>query len=196
MDHGLDSGCLGCGSDTVDGAEVCDGSDLDGQTCIDRGFAGGELACSGHCQVFDTADCVLCFDDAEEPDDSATDAHLVDFSAGASRWNSSVICAGDDDWFEVSLLAGETLYATLAFSQAGPEEDLDLLLFREWENLTGCDEINPAGCDALNGQSRTSDESLSWTFADAGTYHLVVHGWQGAANVYDLCISLDANDCP
>ncbi len=37
------SGCVAevCGDDTTEGAEVCDGADLGGETCISQGFAGG-----------------------------------------------------------------------------------------------------------------------------------------------------------
>lgn len=46
-----------CGDGTVDAGEVCDGTALDGATCADRGFSGGQLACSADCQVFDTTAC-------------------------------------------------------------------------------------------------------------------------------------------
>jgi len=45
-----------CGNGVVEGAELCDGSNLAGQTCESLGFSGGTLACSG-C-TFDTSACV------------------------------------------------------------------------------------------------------------------------------------------
>ncbi len=40
-------------------SEQCDAADLDGQTCITRGFEGGTLACTASC-TFNTAGCFRC----------------------------------------------------------------------------------------------------------------------------------------
>ncbi len=45
-----------CGNGVIDEGEECDGADLDGQTCQDRGHDGGELGCALNC-TFDTAMC-------------------------------------------------------------------------------------------------------------------------------------------
>jgi len=47
----------GCGNDLVEGTEVCDGTDLDGQTCVDEGFGGGTLACNATCDGYITTGC-------------------------------------------------------------------------------------------------------------------------------------------
>ena len=46
-----------CGNNTREAGEICDGTDLDGQTCISQGFPGGDLACQTNCQAFDTSGC-------------------------------------------------------------------------------------------------------------------------------------------
>lgn len=46
-----------CGNGTIDAGEQCDGSDLAGQSCASRGFAGGVLSCNGVCQ-FDVSGCL------------------------------------------------------------------------------------------------------------------------------------------
>lgn len=46
-----------CGNDAIDADEVCDGAALDGQTCADFDFAGGELRCADDCAAFDTSGC-------------------------------------------------------------------------------------------------------------------------------------------
>lgn len=52
-----------CGNATVDGFEVCDGSDLDSTTCADlAGFDDGTLACAADCMTFDTTGCTECGD--------------------------------------------------------------------------------------------------------------------------------------
>jgi hypothetical protein len=47
-----------CGNDMVDGAEECDGNDLDGMDCLDvlGSFTGGTLGCTDEC-THDTIDC-------------------------------------------------------------------------------------------------------------------------------------------
>jgi len=46
-----------CGNNTIELGEVCDGTDLGGETCITKGFDSGTLACAGNCLSFDTTEC-------------------------------------------------------------------------------------------------------------------------------------------
>lgn len=39
--------------------EVCDGTDLGGQTCLSQGFSAGSLACDASCGAFDVSSCAL-----------------------------------------------------------------------------------------------------------------------------------------
>jgi len=48
-----------CGNGIADPGEVCDGADLQGQTCVTQGFAGGTLACSADCHSFDYSGCTV-----------------------------------------------------------------------------------------------------------------------------------------
>jgi hypothetical protein len=56
-----------CGNDLTEPGEVCDGTDLGGQTCGGLNCSGGgSLACNPECDGFDTSaciDCVTCNDD-------------------------------------------------------------------------------------------------------------------------------------
>lgn len=49
-----------CSTDCIHQAEPCDGDDLGGATCVDRGFAGGALACFAACAGHDTSGCDAC----------------------------------------------------------------------------------------------------------------------------------------
>jgi hypothetical protein len=51
-----ETGCSDCGNQIADGVEDCDGIDLDGETCLSRGYDGGPLACSPTCE-WDTWNC-------------------------------------------------------------------------------------------------------------------------------------------
>ena len=46
-----------CGNNVVEGFEVCDGTDLGGQSCQGLGFEGGALTCNATCTEFDTSGC-------------------------------------------------------------------------------------------------------------------------------------------
>lgn len=47
-----------CGNEVVEGGEDCDRSDfVDGKTCVDLGYAGGDLKCDISCS-FDTSNCI------------------------------------------------------------------------------------------------------------------------------------------
>jgi len=49
-------GVADCGNGTIENPELCDGVDLDGQTCTSIGFTGGTLACNTDCTL-DTSNC-------------------------------------------------------------------------------------------------------------------------------------------
>lgn len=46
-----------CGNGIKEGSEVCDGTDLGGQTCISNGFASGTLSCNSNCASLNTSSC-------------------------------------------------------------------------------------------------------------------------------------------
>ncbi len=46
-----------CGNNLIEGAEVCDGTNLNGQTCVSQGFTGGTLSCNAVCSAFVTTAC-------------------------------------------------------------------------------------------------------------------------------------------
>lgn len=47
-----------CGDDMVEGDEICDGMDLQGETCASQGFEfGGPLSCLADCTAYDTSNC-------------------------------------------------------------------------------------------------------------------------------------------
>jgi len=137
-----------------------------------------------------------CTDDGNEDDDGITTARQVSLP-GPYTSTTQAICSMDDDWYEVFLFNGETIYAELTFGQSNASEDLDVYIYdSQGNNLTGCTEQTPSGCNPNNGQSVTSDESAAWNILQAGTFFIVVHGWNGAENLYDICLGLSPTACP
>ncbi len=147
--------------------------------------------------LFSAASCAACTDDEHEDDDNQSQARPVDAWDLPFLSDTNAICAWDDDWFALEeLWEEETVYVVLEFDQGSPDQDLDVLIYdSDGVNLTGCDEANPMACDPQNGQSGTSNESMVWEIAADGDYFVVVHGWDGSENLYDICIGLDHGDC-
>jgi hypothetical protein len=49
-----------CGNNVIEDPEICDGTDLGGQTCVEHGFDAGVLACNSTCEEFDLSGCLTC----------------------------------------------------------------------------------------------------------------------------------------
>ena len=138
-----------------------------------------------------------CVDDSFENDDQISQARQVDLNSGTYKQSGNQICSMDDDWYEVQMFSGETLYSTIKFTQTSYSEDLDLYIYDSTgKQLNDCTELDPFGCDSANGQSSTSNEKMTWPITQSGLYYVVVHGWDGAENSYDVCIDYNASGCP
>ena len=46
-----------CGDNVIDEYEICDGTNLSGQSCTSLGFDSGTLVCASDCKTFDTSTC-------------------------------------------------------------------------------------------------------------------------------------------
>jgi hypothetical protein len=81
-----ESGCSGqpvCDDGVIEGWEVCDSTDLAGQTCISRGYLEGDLACGADCLSFDESGC------------SGTTNCVADHDLGTLTANSTEQVTGD-----------------------------------------------------------------------------------------------------
>ena len=88
---------------------------------------------------------------------------------------------------------GDSATADLTFTQATSAQDLDV----HWYNaagtdLTPCSPADSSTCNLANGQSADANEHFTFTAPAACstlcTYYLVVRGWDGATNRYDVTI--------
>ncbi len=136
----------------------------------------------------------FCEDDDDEDDDNAAQARTATIWPDAFSSTTNAICSGDDDWYEIELYAGETVAVDLTFDQATPTENLDLHFYdANGGNLTPCSEANPTTCSSFQGQSIDSNEHYEYTAPSSGgpfTYYVVVRGWAGSENLYDISIAL------
>ncbi len=139
---------------------------------------------------------MACLDDAREPDDSATQARGITYPPEPTFVSTgNQICAGDDDWYRVFMYAGEPLVVDLTFAQASAAQDLDIHLYDSaGVDLTPCAPGMLASCQLGNGQSGDSNERFRFTAPAACTmlctYYVVVRGWDGSANRYDIRIEV------
>lgn len=134
---------------------------------------------------------VACTDDAREQDDNAMQARSIMYPLYTSTMNQ--ICTNDDDWYKVLMFDGERVVADLTFTQTTTAEDLDIHWYNAaGTNLTPCSPQSPGTCDLDNGQSATSNEHFEFVApaacSDLCTYYLVVRGYNGAQNDYDIRI--------
>lgn len=129
-----------------------------------------------------------CEDDGAEPDDDPDNARVPDFFPEPFVAVDNTICPGNDDWYRVELLGGETLAVDLTFLQQAPDEDLDLHLLTE-------DGLDLTPCCTNPGQSGDSDEHAEYAVDPEAcstfcTFFVVVHGFDGASNSYDIRMEL------
>jgi hypothetical protein len=139
-----------------------------------------------------------CTDDEYEPDNGVADAWpLIPEILPRDAVSDRTICEGDEDWYWLELKAGDTLYATLRSPDPGKDNgDLDFHFYRGDVDTTPCDFDVP--CTADRGQTASADENAVYKdeITVDGDYYLVVKGYQGATNDYDLCVSLEEGQCP
>lgn len=176
-----DGQCVqGCSDECSLGDGGCSGDqtrewscqDLDSDGCLDQVYIdcpAGEVCTTDHCQP-ESSDCD---DDQWEDNDDFSSATGV----GEGTMPSLQACADDPDYFEVYLLAGETLTADIAFTHA--DGDLDLTLY------------DAEGLLLRASVSTTDNESVSYTTASGGTFYIKAYGYNGAENAYSLTVAVE-----
>jgi hypothetical protein len=100
---GVDCTSIVCGDEARELAEVCDGADLGGETCVSQGFDAGDLACSPTCDGFDTSQCVVCGNGIREGAEACDGADLAGESCQSQGFDSgSLACSGTCDAFDTA----------------------------------------------------------------------------------------------
>jgi len=114
-----------------------------------------------------------CVPDGFEPDDGPGDAKIVTGGEATDR----TICGGEEDWFQVDVAGGSFLHAEAVFYQ--DDGDLDLYL------------IDSDGETILVAkESATDNETLDANIDVGGVYYLMVKGYAGASNGYNLYVEI------
>jgi hypothetical protein len=86
-----------CGNGVIEDGEQCDGTSLNGQTCVTQGFAKGTLSCTSSC-TFSTASCSMCGNGVIDTGEQCDGSNLNDqtcaskgFSGGTLSCSSSCL---------------------------------------------------------------------------------------------------------
>lgn len=95
-DYGVCTAEIVCGNNIIEGVEVCDGTNLNGQTCISQGFDSGTLACAASCAGFTTSGCQNDVIAEIVEEDNSTDTTGEVSNCGNGRLDSGEECDGSN----------------------------------------------------------------------------------------------------
>ena len=131
-----------------------------------------------------------CTDDGWEQNDEAGSATVLSLpSGGQATITDAVLCSADDDWYEVSLTAGDSFGVAVQFTQ--PEScpvpsDTPPGLAGHDLNVSV---IDPSGSVIARGESTTSDETLEVFAPRSGSYQILVASPVFADQTYSATLS-------
>ena len=86
-----------CGNGLIDNGEQCEGTNLNGFSCVDLGFMDGELACGADC-LFDATDCseVVCGDGLIGGNETCDGEALAEQSCETLGYTGGELACSDD----------------------------------------------------------------------------------------------------
>jgi len=174
-----------CGDGVIEGDEQCDGAELNGVSCEELGFEGGELGCTAACR-FDISDCAFTCP-ATDLGTVTKDITLteVDSCTGTKVFDASgtgVSCTGyssmgEEILYKITLPAGTSV--KIKMEPSGFDANL-------WVT-TACDDFNGAKC--VVGADDPEELILTNEGAEAMTYFIVADAFSGCGT-FDLTITL------
>lgn len=93
-----------CGDGSVTGTEVCDGSNLNGGTCITQGFTAGTLTCNSNCLGYNTSACTsnLCGNSAINGNEQCDTANLNGQTCQSQGFSSGTLSCAANCTFNTS----------------------------------------------------------------------------------------------
>ena len=179
-----------CGNNLVEGAEVCDGIDLDGQDCASQGFDFGAIACEGDCSAFDTASCND-FGDCDEDNIGSVVGNGV--ASGSLVGEDEDLAQNCGNSGGVDRVIAWTAPAAGTYRFDTVDSDFDTVL-----SLHHNCGASPFLCNDDLGFNANRDSRIVTTVAAGEVVLVAVAGYGGATGNYILNINLDVpgtGDC-
>jgi hypothetical protein len=156
----------------VPGLTTCSGMDPAGCAAATEICDNGrDDDCNGLADIRDPA-CSDCVDDVFEPNDDVGAPR-----ADPGRYEGLAICPGNTDYYGIYARAGDTLRATIFFSHASGDLDMELL---------GTDRSTVL----MTSASMDDDEVVTLDVTETGEYKLRVWGPSGSMNGYTLDVDV------
>ncbi|MBN2722890.1 MAG: SBBP repeat-containing protein [Deltaproteobacteria bacterium] len=116
-----------CGNGKVEGSEICDGSDLNGNSCYILGYESGDLGCWKNC-TFNTSRCTgiipTCGNNVKEPTEDCDGINIPDVSCDELGLGEGTIKCTDTCRLDVTACSGYT--HVCGDSMITGEEECDL----------------------------------------------------------------------
>jgi hypothetical protein len=116
-----------------------------------------------------------CLDDALEPNDHPLWAPLVE----SGDYDDLQICSMNVDWYQIALVAGDTLEVNLTFENSAG--DLDMRFY----------EASEFNVPLLKAFETGDGEDMTFTAELSGVYYVRVNGLAGASNTYGMSIVIN-----
>ncbi len=181
VDFGAAGGGAVCGNNLKESGEICDGSDLGGETCVSQGFAGGTLSCNASCSALVTTSCTsggpttTTFTSVAAQDGYLLESSETSNSGGSANSTASTTSAirvGDDN--KDKQYKGVVAFDTSAIPDGAVVQSVTLRLLRG--SLTGTNPFTTHG-------SMVADVSSAF----GGSTALAAGDFQAAAAATAVC---------
>ncbi len=156
----------------------CAGGCQQGEQCLEVTSIDGVT--SEQCLPADLNCGQLCIDDRNEPNNGSADAALIEPGVHADL----SICAGDQDFYAVTVEAGQSIRVSARFDNASGDLDLAMALPME---------------DGFEYQSANGDQDVEQVeepcVPNSGETLIAVFPFEGSENDYELAVEVGAGDC-
>ncbi len=196
-----------CGDDVKEGAEICDGSDLDGETCSSLGYVSGELGCNEDCAAFDTSGCVgpgpVCGDDVREGAEICDGSDLDDETCETQGFYSGQLdCLPDCMGFDTSNCSGQCGDDTINGDEICDGSDLDDetcetqgFYSGQLDCFADCSGFDTSNCSGLCGDDTINgDEICDGSNLDGKTCETQGF-YSGQLDCFADCSGFDTSNC-
>ena len=91
-----------CGDGVVEGDEVCESTDLNGESCVSLGFGGGVIGCQVTCEDYDVLGCSVCGDAMVETGEDCEGEVPQGVSCDSLGFEEGEVVCGKDCQFDTT----------------------------------------------------------------------------------------------